>query len=55
MRLLRIRKLTKGNLKMKPCINCALEIDSDIWEEELGLCLECSNAYFNHEIDLVGK
>lgn len=39
---------------MTPCIYCKVEIDSDIWQEELGLCLDCSHAYFNHQIDLIG-
>ena len=40
-----------------PCKNfgqCGTKVDEDIWSEELGLCLECSNKYWNHEIDLIG-
>jgi NMD protein affecting ribosome stability and mRNA decay len=33
----------------KPCIDCGVMIDADIWHEELGMCVDCSNKYFNHE------
>lgn len=33
-----------------PCDNCATRIPSDIHAEELGLCLPCSDAYFNTEV-----
>jgi len=32
-----------------PCVVCQTPIDADIHAEELGMCLECSNAYWNHE------
>ena len=32
-----------------PCDNCQTRIASDTHAEELGLCLDCSNAYFNTE------
>ena len=35
-----------------PCIYCGEKLDEDIWVEEVGLCLECSNKYWNHKIDL---
>ena len=34
--------------------NCGTVVDEDIWEAECRLCLECSNKYWNHEIDLIG-
>jgi hypothetical protein len=38
---------------MKPCVFCEIQIDADVWEEELGLCLDCSNDYYDHsdEVD----
>lgn len=32
-----------------PCDKCGTLIEADIHAEELGMCVECSNAYFNHE------
>lgn len=34
---------------MKPCKYCETPIDSEIYEAEMGMCLECSNAYYNHD------
>jgi len=36
-----------------PCIvpDCGEQIAKDIWLEELGFCVEHSNAYFNQELD----
>ena len=34
--------------------NCGTVVDEDIWEAECRLCLECSNKYWNHEINLIG-
>lgn len=31
--------------------NCNELIEKDIWKEELGFCVEHSNAYFNQELD----
>ena len=32
------------------CVECALvRVPRDIFEEELGMCVECSHAYFTHE------
>jgi hypothetical protein len=36
---------------MKPCIYCDVKIAKDVWIEELGMCLSCSNAFFDHVID----
>lgn len=33
----------------RPCRVCGEPVDHDIWFEELGFCLECSNDYFSHE------
>lgn len=35
--------------KTKGCIECSERIDAAIWHEELGYCLECSDAYFSHD------
>jgi hypothetical protein len=32
-----------------PCVVCSTPISTDIWHEELGMCLDCSNTYFTHE------
>ena len=32
-----------------PCTGCGIALDEDIWHEELGMCLECSNTYFGNE------
>ena len=31
------------------CIYCGIPVDHDIWFEELGMCLDCSNAYWSHD------
>ena len=36
---------------MEPCKYCGTLIDAEIHEAELGMCLECSNAYFEHDHD----
>ena len=33
---------------MTPCDYCKTPIDSDVYEEEMGMCLDCSNAYWSH-------
>lgn len=33
----------------KPCNVCGELIASDIHEEELGMCIACSNDYFDHK------
>lgn len=40
---------------MKPCVNCGVMIDAEIHEEELGMCVECSNAYYNHDCETCGE
>lgn len=32
---------------LTPCYICQTPIDSDIHKEELGMCLPCSNAYYD--------
>lgn len=32
-----------------PCNMCGDPVDADIHEEELGMCLDCSNDYFTHD------
>jgi len=32
-----------------PCDECGTLIDTDIHAEELGMCVECSYKYWNHE------
>jgi len=34
---------------MKPCDRCGAPVKADIHEEELGMCLDCSNEYFEHD------
>lgn len=33
----------------RPCQYCQTPVDHDIWFEELGMCVECSNRYYDHE------
>lgn len=39
---------------MIPCDNCQTPVDSEVHAEELGLCVECSNAYFTTECQTCG-
>ena len=32
-----------------PCVDCGILIDADIHEEELGMCIDCSNKYWSHD------
>lgn len=34
---------------MKPCKYCDEPIDAEIFEAEMGMCLDCSNAYYDHD------
>ena len=36
-------------VKMLPCNTCGDPVNADIHAEELGMCIDCSNAYFTHE------
>lgn len=31
------------------CVYCATPVEHDTWFEELGMCLDCSNRYWEHE------
>lgn len=35
-------------------LDCGERLDKDIWIEESGMCIECSNAYYTHEEDEKG-
>ncbi len=35
----------------KACTYCEVQIDAEIWEEELGMCVECSHKYYDGEMD----
>lgn len=31
--------------------HCGEYIPEDIWHEEIGFCVDCSNLYFDHKLD----
>lgn len=31
-----------------PCVECGTPVKADIHAEELGMCIPCSNAYYDH-------
>jgi len=33
---------------MTPCRDCGTQVEAEIWAEELGFCLDCSNQYWGH-------
>lgn len=35
-------------IKTLPCNECGEPVNAEIHAEELGMCIECSNAYFTH-------
>lgn len=35
----------------KPCVRCSDPVNADVWDEELGFCLPCSNLYWEHKLD----
>jgi hypothetical protein len=37
------------NLSKTPCNVCETPIKTDIHKEELGMCVDCSNKYFDHK------
>ena len=51
-----IAEYTKVEEETKPCISegCDEQLDKDIWKEELGMCVECSNAYYS-QLDEKGE
>lgn len=38
----------------KACVGCGVDVDKDIWHEELGMCVECSHEYFDDDDDMEG-
>ena len=36
------------DIGLTPCNDCNELIATDVHEEELGMCVDCSNAYFDH-------
>lgn len=36
-------------VKMLPCERCGDKVQADIHAEELGMCVECSNKYYDHD------
>jgi hypothetical protein len=50
--LAELERLIKGEEPLeRTCVGlyCGERIDNDIWKEELGMCVEHSNAYYTHE------
>jgi hypothetical protein len=43
-----IKKIQEAQISYTPCDECGQLIETWVHEEELGMCLECSNAYFTH-------
>lgn len=41
------RAPTKGRI-MKPCKYCGDPVNENVYEDEIGMCLDCSNAYYEH-------
>jgi sugar phosphate isomerase/epimerase len=35
----------------KPCVRCELPVDAEIFEEELGFCVDCSHLYWDQKLD----
>jgi hypothetical protein len=33
----------------RPCTGCGVAVGHDVWFTELGMCLDCSNAYWSHD------
>jgi hypothetical protein len=33
----------------RPCRDCQTPVDTDIWFEELEMCVDCSNKFYTHE------
>lgn len=36
-----------------PCNFCQTPIEFWLWLEELGMCVDCSHKYYNHQLDPV--
>jgi hypothetical protein len=42
-------KIRDAGISYTPCIECDELIDTDTHTEELGMCVDCSNAYYTHD------
>jgi hypothetical protein len=40
-----------GYLPCQRYEHCGAMVEEDIWHEELGFCLDCSNLYFDHKLN----
>jgi hypothetical protein len=34
-----------------PCRYCDTPVDTDVWFEEMEMCVDCSNKYYDGELD----
>jgi len=32
------------------CVDCGGSVGTSVWMEELGMCVDCSHAYFSHSV-----
>lgn len=37
------------NKSYTPCDQCGTPVETDIYHEELGMCVDCSHDYFSHD------
>lgn len=42
---------SNGYLPCQRFGECGEYVEEDIWHEELGFCLDCSNLYWNHKLN----
>jgi hypothetical protein len=35
----------------RPCYYCQIPVEHDTWFEEGGMCIDCSNKYYDGELD----
>ena len=42
---------SNGYLPCQRYEHCGAMVEEDIWHEELGFCLDCSNLYFDHKLN----
>lgn len=33
---------------MVPCVDCGAPVNKEIYPEELGMCIDCSNDFWGH-------
>jgi hypothetical protein len=43
-----MKDATKSLTDTKPCVDCESLVDAEVWDEELGFCLSCSDDYWGH-------